>query len=333
MLAAAAGRRAALSCCLPARATASSSPPCAPPSWRALPSQRGFSTTPRARQAEAAADAKEVAKPEPEPEDELVEGKKKKLKPLTADLSKELQVKLEAMLPKSSAHRLDFTPMTGEIDVDGVHSFDMDLLETIDWTKTLIGAMQDAPAALEPAQKAFARQKADGAVRRPGAQYPLSLQTASHFQYDFSKPPPATTLLTLRFRVADVFSATGAAKDATPQQLAEQRRVAKLVLGEAYDAHTDVATLSKMASLKPTDVHRTGPDMTAFELVASVNALVAQVREAASANVLADTPLDLSHVSLKPRPLTFPSSWRAPAPATTAAAAESAASTSTSATA
>ncbi|KAI8586659.1 mitochondrial ribosomal subunit protein-domain-containing protein [Geranomyces variabilis] len=197
-----------------------------------------------------------------------------------------------------------FSALTGDIEKDGVHRFEMDFLETAQWVKEMLHKMKDDQKMLQ--------SKARPYTPKPPSSHPLCFQTSTLATYDFSTPAPYNTRVLLHVRVADL-----ALEPARRHQLL-------LLAGDRYDPYTDVVTMEAETS----DVARTG-NMTADrdknkETLRS--AFAAMLEEAKTAkDSFTDVPLDMRHIPVKRAGLEFPESWlRPPPPASSSSSSSSA---------
>ncbi|KAJ3156939.1 37S ribosomal protein S24, mitochondrial [Geranomyces michiganensis] len=197
---------------------------------------------------------------------------------------------VRAPKPAGARQREDaaFGALTGDIDKDGVHRFEMDFLETAQWVKEMLYRMKDDQAMLA--------SKARPYTPTSSSTHPLCFQTSTLATYDFSNPAPYNTRVVLHVRVADL-------------ALEPQRRHQLLLLaGDRYDPYTDVVTMEAETS----DVARTGDMMADREKNKESlrSAFAAMLNEAMTAeDSFTDVPLDMRHITVKRAGLEFPKSW------------------------
>ncbi|KAL3894821.1 MAG: hypothetical protein SGCHY_005049 [Lobulomycetales sp.] len=116
--------------------------------------------------------------------------------------------------------------LTGNIDNDGLNPYELDLLETADWTTRLLTCMEKDGKTLEKSIRPFTPPPANA----------LCFQTTRTFSYDFSKPPIPSHFspVRLHFRV-------GESSVSNPSQTHKL----KLLADTSYNPVTDSITWEK----------------------------------------------------------------------------------------
>ncbi|KAJ1535232.1 37S ribosomal protein S24, mitochondrial [Cladochytrium tenue] len=191
-----------------------------------------------------------------------------------------------------------------------MHRFDLDFFETAHWVKGLLLRMKEdqVPTVVNTFD-----------VTRPR---PAAFRSARTFAYDFSRPAPPPSRLSLLARAADLVPP--AAPASGKQQNGGRLHKLLLLAGRRYDPFTGVLTLRLADDWAP-HVLDGVPAGSAREKAALAGKLKALVDEAkAGDDSFADVPLDLRHAAASPaarrgrgRPalLEFPREWLRPAAA------------------
>ncbi len=117
----------------------------------------------------------------------------------------------------------DIKTISGDIDIDGIHRFDLDTLETAEWTKELLLSMQNDTHDKAPTNTFI----------QPNKDIPLCFESKHEFLYDFSKPASTRCPVKLHVRVSEL----GLTK--------QQNHTLLVLVGKAYDPYTGVITLSR----------------------------------------------------------------------------------------
>ena len=127
---------------------------------------------------------------------------------------------------KPSEARVPLLPVisniTGDIDNDGLHRFELDWYETAEWTKSLLESMRDDRELLAKKQKEFIPYSQNT---------PLCFKKTAYHSFDFSKRPATHHPATLLVKVSEL------------QLKPDERRRFLLLAGEYYDPELDVVTL------------------------------------------------------------------------------------------
>ena len=120
----------------------------------------------------------------------------------------------------------EISEISGDVDKDGLHRFELDLFETAEWTKNLVETMAADSEKLKKLNKPFIA---------PTENTPLCFKTTRFFTYDFTKRPNQIHPVSLLVKVSEL-----SLKD-------DQRRKLLLLTGDYYDPVTDVITLESDA--------------------------------------------------------------------------------------
>lgn len=211
--------------------------------------------------------------------------------------------------------------ITGNINLDGLHRYDLDFLETADWVKKLLLKMKTD---LTPdVANTFSSETS----------YPLAFQSTQKFTYDFTVPNPTPIRTRLLARV-----------DGLGLTTREQIHKLLVLAGDAYDPYQGVITLflheneivaknsgseqnnsssSSNRSKSVSGEEEIVPPQSVREKLILVERLERLVAEAKSGeDTMADIPVDLRHVAgskkngklskMKKRVnLSFPETWLA----------------------
>jgi hypothetical protein len=120
----------------------------------------------------------------------------------------------------------EIAEISGDIDKDGIHRFELDLLESAEWTKNLLESMATDHGKLKKLHKPFVAPTKDS---------PLCFKTTRFFTYDFTKRPSQVHPVSLLVKVSEL----GLKED--------QHRKLLLIAGDYYDPAADVITLESSA--------------------------------------------------------------------------------------
>ncbi|KAI9003212.1 mitochondrial ribosomal subunit protein-domain-containing protein [Gaertneriomyces semiglobifer] len=185
---------------------------------------------------------------------------------------------------------LDFTAITGDLNKDGLHRYELDFMETAKWVKDLLVAMKQDANTLKAMHVPF---KAPNTKSTP-----LCVQFTDRHTYDFTQPQPRNTKVTFHLRVSDLGLTD------------VQRHKFLLLAGKLYDPYTDVVTVRS-----ETDEARATDDVSdRAENVETLGRMVADmVREAREGKeTFEDLPVDMRHVKPRRVGLEFPKEWLRP---------------------
>lgn len=129
---------------------------------------------------------------------------------------------------QSSIHseRIILNDVTGNIDVDGLHRFELDWLETAQWTKDLLLSMQNDRNALQKMAKTFVP---------PSKLNPICLNSRISHLYDFSLRPTTKFPVDLMVKVDDL------------SLKSEEMHKFLILVGDLYDPTTRILKLSRDA--------------------------------------------------------------------------------------
>ncbi|KAI9203451.1 mitochondrial ribosomal subunit protein-domain-containing protein [Polychytrium aggregatum] len=185
--------------------------------------------------------------------------------------------------------------IVGNMDQDGLSRFDLDFTETCEWTKELLLKMKHDHALLKSFHKEYRpRNLKDGQV--------VCVETTHRFTYDFSKPQPKNSAVSLHARVSEL--------GLSPKE----HHKFLLLSGSDYDPYTDVVTLT-----------RTEEDSAYVRknIIAAHDILKRMIEESKNAqDTMEGVPLDFRHIKPKRIGLEFPKEWLKPANSEAAAPAE-----------
>jgi hypothetical protein len=187
------------------------------------------------------------------------------------------------------ARDLVLKPLTGNLDVDGLHRYDLDLLETVEWSKELLLKMKHNVPALQGGGPVLGSPLGRGGAcscnahthsphptpRTPPAMHvpyvapgkgtPVCIEVVDVHSYDYTRPPPRNTRVTASFRVADL------------ELEGRVRHNLLLLAGEHYDPYLDVVRVSRETSAE----EATEPERDrAANMHAVMSVLAGLVREA-----------------------------------------------------
>ncbi|KAI9092170.1 mitochondrial ribosomal subunit protein-domain-containing protein [Phlyctochytrium arcticum] len=183
----------------------------------------------------------------------------------------------------------DIATITGDLDKDGVHRFEMDFLETAEWTKDLLLKMQNDVDMLKEKLKPY---------EAPPAEHVVTTYT-DRYAYDFTQPLPYDTRVVLQVQSAKL-------------NLSDPEKHKFLLLaGKSYDPYSDVITLE----VETGESARTGDakadrEENRLALARRLEAMIKQAKD--TKDSFTDVPLDLRHIKPKKNKLDFPEEWLRP---------------------
>ncbi|TPX32810.1 hypothetical protein SmJEL517_g04135 [Synchytrium microbalum] len=187
-----------------------------------------------------------------------------------AELSRENQIQAE--------------PLTGDINKDGMHRYELDFVETASWCRRILESMRDDVQTLKDKAKPLQLPTTESSPL-------VAIQTRTQHAYDFSKPPIPDTSVTLHLLVSEL----GLSQS-------QHHKLALLCGDELYNQTTGILSLTESSSHK-TSINR--------ELVADkVKKLIEEAKNA-DADSFADVPLPIKRRSRRntPRLLELPREW------------------------
>ncbi|KAI8919184.1 mitochondrial ribosomal subunit protein-domain-containing protein [Powellomyces hirtus] len=196
---------------------------------------------------------------------------------------------------------IDFAQLTGDLQTDGVHRYELDFLETVQWVKQLLIKMEDDQELLKSKSRPYTPHSST---------QPLCFQYSDNTKYDFTKPQPYNTKITMHVKISTL--------DLTPAQ----RHQLLLLAGKTYNPYLDVVSVSAETS----DVARTGDATKDREINKAQlrEEFLRMLDEAKSGkDSFTDVPLDMRHLKVRRSGLEFPEQWLRPKTTSTAEASRS----------
>ncbi|KAH6566611.1 hypothetical protein BASA50_000891 [Batrachochytrium salamandrivorans] len=191
-------------------------------------------------------------------------------------------------------------PLTGNLDVDGLHRFEIDLMETADWVKAALIKMKHARKNLSALHKPF---------EPSSPAKPLCVQYTERYTYDFTRPPPINNAIQLQVRVADLGLTS------------QERHRFLLLAGTTYDPYLDVVSMRSEKGQQDSLSEKIDRTLSLKELSGRIDKMIAAAKTLHDS--FTDVPVNLSHakrpkgVQQSTRSLKFPAEWLKPtAPAT-----------------
>ncbi|KAL2912459.1 28S ribosomal protein S35, mitochondrial [Polyrhizophydium stewartii] len=185
--------------------------------------------------------------------------------------------------------------LTGDLETDGLHRYEVEFFETAEWVKTAIRKMQTAEKDLAALHKPFVA---------PTSAQPVVVKYTDRYTYDFTKPPPVNNAVTLQVRVANLGLS------------AEQRHKFLLLAGSTYDPYLDVVTLHDAKEPQDSISAEIDRTLSLKELSARLDRILAEAKD--TKDSFTDVPVDLSYLPPKRpkqlRNLEFPKQWLQPKP-------------------